>query len=147
MILTGWWVNLIDQINSPFSKRPRLNYGIHSRCRSTLHVIKFLAFLETLVICKTIFQHCWPKIPIPPDYPLHLVSRLMGSTNTFMYRSHQNFSFFFIKASEQNSINHSVIQLPLKQYIFSCLKSDSSAHFLGGIFKIIYNLFPPIIGW
>ena len=88
MIFTGWRIYLADQINSPSSKRPRLDYGIHGWRMNSLHAPKLLTFLATSVICEAIFQHRRPKISIPPDHPFHLIGRLMGSTDPFMNFTH-----------------------------------------------------------
>ena len=84
LTLAGRWIYLTNQINSPSSEWPWLDYWIHGRCRSSLHAPKFLAFLATFVIREAIFQHCWPKISVSPDHQFHLIGRLMGSTDPFM---------------------------------------------------------------
>ena len=48
-------INLSYHINPPPSKRPRLDDGIHSRCRRPLNITKLLAVLTPFIILKTVF--------------------------------------------------------------------------------------------
>jgi hypothetical protein len=72
------WKNLADQVDSPTSKWPWIDYWVHSWSRRSLNITKPLIVLTSFIIFKAVFQYCWQKISRPTNNPFHLISRLMS---------------------------------------------------------------------
>jgi hypothetical protein len=77
-----------------------------------------LTHLATLVVLETIGYHVRPIKTRPSQEPFHLWSRLVGTTNSFMYFGHGQYSIIWAQALKQNVVDCSAVEFITHQDIF-----------------------------
>src|SRR6266567_2974959 len=78
-------VNFTDHIHAPPSEWPRLDNRVHCRRGNHLNFPKLLTRLTPFIIFETVLKHAGLVEPRSPNQPLHLVSRLVSPTSSFVH--------------------------------------------------------------
>jgi hypothetical protein len=102
-------VNLTNKIQSPSSKRPRLDNRMHQCSRQQMNISMLLILLTTFVVSKTISYHGRPIKASSLEKSLHLGSQLMSTTNTFMNLCHSHPSLIRTQSFKKQIIRGATI--------------------------------------
>ena len=112
------------KLGEPFRQSPAPNLGnatfynrIKHRCRNQLNISKFLACFAPFVVSETVVDHSRPVKSGTPEHPLHLMGRLMSTTQTIMHLSHGNPSLVTGQTFQEKAISRSAIQVIINVYL------------------------------
>jgi hypothetical protein len=88
MSFSRWWMYVANEIQFSTSEWPRLDNWMQQRSRHQLNISMLLTLFTSFVVPKAIDYHSRPMKESSSKKPLHLRSRLMSTTNSFMNLRH-----------------------------------------------------------